>query len=89
MYVVPGPRRTPHGHTGSWPLSHIPALGGFFSSVWVFCMHIHLCTKCHPGALGGQKMALEPLELELWAAVSHRMGTRNRTQVFRNSSQCT
>lgn len=36
----------------------------------------------------GQKGASDRLELELQAAVSHRVGGGNRTQVFYNSSQC-
>lgn len=37
--------------------------------VWEFlpgCMY----TTCVPGALGGQKGALDPLELELWMVVN-------------------
>ena len=34
----------------------------FFLSVWV---SVCLCNVCFPGACGGQKEALDPLELEL------------------------
>ena len=36
-----------------------------------------MCTMCMPGAFGGQKRALDPLELELQMAVSHHPGVRN------------
>lgn len=31
----------------------------FFRSMWVFYLHVHLCTMYTPGAFGGQKMGLE------------------------------
>ena len=34
-------------------------------------MHIYVCV---PGACGGLKRTLDPLELELWTAVSHHVG---------------
>lgn len=33
--------------------------------VWMFCLHAGLCTMCVIGALGGQKRAWDPIELEL------------------------
>lgn len=35
------------------------------------------CTMCTPGALGGHKRVLDPLELQLQMAVSHRVGAGN------------
>jgi hypothetical protein len=38
--------------------------------VWVFCLHICLCTVCVPGAHGSQRRVSDPLELELQFVVS-------------------
>ena len=46
------------------------------------CVHICLCTSCVFGACGGQKRALDALELELQMVVSHHMGAGNQTQVL-------
>jgi hypothetical protein len=35
----------------------------FTLCVWVFCLHVCLCTVYLPVALGGQSTALDPLEL--------------------------
>lgn len=45
--------------------------------VWVFCLHVCLCTMCVPGAYRGQKKVLDSLELELQTDV----GARNWTWV--------
>lgn len=45
----------------------------------VFCLHVCLCTTCLVGALGNQKMAVDPLELKLYTVVP---------QVLWESSQC-
>lgn len=37
-----------------------------------------MCTNCAPGALRGQKGALDPLELELQTIMGCYMGTGNR-----------
>lgn len=29
--------------------------------VWVFCLHLHMCATCVPGAWGGQMKALDPM----------------------------
>jgi hypothetical protein len=43
--------------------------------VWVFCLHVCLCTATHmPGAYTGQKLS-DPLELELCMTVSHHLST--------------
>lgn len=41
---------------------------------------------CRLGALGGQKMVLETLKLELWIVVDHTMGAGNSTQVIYESN---
>lgn len=33
-------------------------------SIWMFNLHVYLCTTVHFGAHGSQKRAPEPLELE-------------------------
>lgn len=40
------------------------------------------CTMCMPNALGGQKKASDPLEVEYHAAVSHHVNSENQTQVL-------
>ena len=40
----------------------------FILCVWVFCLHVCLCTMCMPGAYEGQKRASDALELELQTA---------------------
>lgn len=40
----------------------------------VFCLHICLCTSCMLCSLGGQKMVLDHLQLELQMVVNHRVG---------------
>lgn len=43
--------------------------------VWVFCLHVCLCTTCVPGAC--RKKSLCPLRLELQKVVSHCVGPGN------------
>lgn len=33
--------------------------------VWVFCLHVLVCTTCMPDVLRGQKRMSNPLKLEL------------------------
>jgi hypothetical protein len=40
---------------------------------------------CMPGAHGGHKRALDPLELELQGVVSYHMGAGNQIQVLSKS----
>lgn len=47
-----------------------------------------LCTKYIPAACRSQKMALDPLELELWVIVSCPVVAGNQTQGLWSSSQC-
>lgn len=42
---------------------------------------------CVPGALGGQKIVLDPLELELQMLGSYHAGAGTQTQVLCNSSK--
>lgn len=41
--------------------------------VQVFCLHACLCILCMPGVHRGQKMALDPLQLELHIFESHQV----------------
>lgn len=41
------------------------------------CLHVCMCTVFVPGAQGGQKKALDLLELELQTVVFCRIGARN------------
>ena len=43
----------------------------------VFGLHVCMCTMCMPGAHGGQKRALDLLELQLWMLESHHVGVTN------------
>lgn len=47
-----------------------------------------MCTLCRLGALGGQKMLLDTLKLELWMVVDYTMGAGNSTQVICESNTC-
>lgn len=51
------------------------------------CLPGCLCTMCVPGVSGGQKQALDPLELELQMFVNCHVDARNQTWVLRKSSQ--
>lgn len=42
--------------------------------VWLFCLHIYLCTAYVPDAHGGQRQAWDLLELELQILVSPQSG---------------
>jgi hypothetical protein len=42
----------------------------FLFYVWMFCLHLCLCTTCMNG---GQEKASDPLELEFQIVVSHRV----------------
>lgn len=57
-------------------------------NVWVFCLHICLCTRCIPCAHGGQKWALDPLQLQLHMVVRDHMGAGNWTPVLWENSWC-
>lgn len=56
--------------------------------IWVFCLQLCMCTTGMPGALGGQKKALGPEELELWRVVNYHMGSGNGILFFWKSIQC-
>lgn len=50
---------------------------GFFLLVlyvWMFCLHICLCTICVLRAYGDQRRALAPLNLGLQMVVSYHLG---------------
>ena len=50
--------------------------------VWLFFLHVCLCTVCMPDAHGGQRRALDLLKLELQMVVNHCVGARNKTQIL-------
>ena len=49
--------------------------------------HVHVCTSRGSGTVEGQKKALDPLELELQASVSHHVGAGTQTCVLRKGSK--
>lgn len=57
-----------------------------FLCVWVFCLHVYLCTMCVCGASGEHKSKLDSPELELQMTVSCRVGAGSQTQVPCKSS---
>lgn len=42
--------------------------------VWVFCLHVCICTMCVPDAHGSQKRVLGSLELEFHKDVIYHAG---------------
>lgn len=58
--------------------------------IFILCVWIHVCTCTTrvPGALRGQKRAVDPLQLKLQRPVSCHVGTRNHSYVLWKSSQC-
>lgn len=55
--------------------------------VWAFCPRVCLCTACMPGANGGQKEVLDPLELDIQMVVNQHVGAGNWTQLPWKSNQ--
>lgn len=43
----------------------------------MFSLNVCKYTVCIPGALGGQKSVLDPLELESWTVVNCSVGAGN------------
>lgn len=57
--------------------------------VWVFHLHVCVCTACVPDTHKGQNTASDAhLELELQTIVSYRLGAGNQTYVLSKNSQC-
>lgn len=54
----------------------------FLLCLWVFCLHVWMCTTYVSGAHGGQKGEPEPLEQELQKFISHHVGAGNWTQTL-------
>lgn len=56
-------------------------LSGIFKKMYLvyefFCLNVCLCSICVPGIHGGQKRALDALELELGIVVNHHVGAGN------------
>lgn len=51
----------------------------FILCVWVFGLHVCVCTTCAPGSFGGHKGTLGPLKLELQMVVSCHAGAGTKT----------
>lgn len=56
--------------------------------MWMFCLHVCMCTICVLGAYRGQKTVSYPLELELWTVVSHYVSTGIKTLALYKSNKC-
>lgn len=41
-----------------------------------------------PDAIGGQDRVLDPLELESWIVMNHRVGAENLACIFCKSNKC-
>lgn len=52
----------------------------------ISCLHVFLCTMCVLGAHKGQKVAMDPLELELQTDVGHHVGAVKGIQVHWKSN---
>lgn len=50
--------------------------------LWVFCLHLYLCTMCLPSAQGSQKRALALLELGMLTVVNCHVGSGSWTESF-------
>lgn len=55
--------------------------------VWVFCLHVRLCTTYMPSAQAGLKSASDPLSPKLYIAVSYHVGPWNWFQVLLKSAR--
>ena len=53
-----------------------------FLNLFILFMNIYECTTCVPGAPGGQKRALDPLELKLHMVGNDHVGAGNQIQVL-------
>lgn len=67
---VPIPTHSPHS------VSFLKMID-FFLYVQVFFLHVCLCATCTTGTRGGQKVAWEPVEMELQMVMSLQVGARN------------
>ena len=50
--------------------------------IWVFCMHMCMCTTQMPTAPKDQTRASDSLRLELQMVISHYVGAGNQTRVL-------
>ena len=62
-------------------------LKAFFSYVWVFGLHLCLCTVCLPGSCRDWKAVSDSLERELQALAGCHVGAATQIQVLWKSSQ--
>jgi hypothetical protein len=46
-----------------------------------------MCTICNPSVLGGQKRAVDPLDLELWVGLKHHVAAGNLCPLKEQSKQ--
>lgn len=49
----------------------------FVLYVFMFCLHVHMCTMGVPGALGGQQGRWALLDPECWRVMNHHAGVAN------------
>lgn len=59
----------------------------FTLCVWVFYLHVYLCTACMSGTLRDQKRATDPSKLGLQRVMNCNVGAGNPAQVLKKSSQ--
>lgn len=55
--------------------------------MYVFPLHVCMCTICISGAHGGQKRALNPQEISFQIVVSHHVNVGNQIPIMWESSQ--
>lgn len=79
VLLKPSNRKSMSAHgTFIWHIFSAPPI---LLYLWVFCLHVYLCTAGVPGAQEGQQRASDPLKLELQTVVSHYVSTGNQTWV--------
>lgn len=61
----------------------------YLNPIYLFCLHIHLCTIYMPGIHRGQKRVSDPQEHELQTVISLCVGARNQTWVLQERSLLT
>lgn len=72
---------------GQHRLSNIFIHVFFILCVWVFYLHVYLCTACMSGTLRDQKRATDLSKLGLQRVMNCNVGAGNPAQVLRKSSQ--
>lgn len=82
VWAIKGSSWNKSNYVGRTPIHVIKKSLHFILCVWVSCLHICLHIPCAPGAQGGQKAALDLLDLELQKVVSCHVGAENWTRVL-------